>query len=358
MNADTKIGIDELFLGGRVGPCRVESLRGHGQFGLVFAGVNEETGAPVAIKFLNPSRLQSVHLNDFEGEGRMLERLESCDGVVTLHDRGNFILPSELTGSPFEIVVPYQTMALAEGPLSDLCETPEARAQLSDLQRLQLWRSAALSMMRMHGQMVANRDVKAENCLLFFDKNGDYIVRFGDFGRGKDLSLIQSRPDDAYFQGRGDPFHAAPEAVYLQAGADAPDFVAADYYGLGSLLVELLTGQSMTRLSVTDVRGARDQAMYDLERGQVRDLAVLTTKHELVVESVANVLPKSVREDARVLLGTLCDPVPSRRLVRGPFGRDKNDIQPLTWVLRRIDIMIRRIKIDNRTARRLHGRTR
>ncbi|MBD8661477.1 protein kinase [Frigoribacterium sp. CFBP 8754] len=344
--------IDELFVGETIGDFFIDSFLGHGQFGLVFEATYPVDGTQAAVKVLHPERLQSAHITDFENEGSILEKLVNCDGVVKLLGRGSYVIPPAKSGSPFTLTLPFQALALADGPLSDLCSSPAARAKVSLAKRLQLWRSAVLSLMRMHAAGVAHRDVKAENCLVFTEAGGKSVVRFGDFGRGKDLALLRSRPEDAYLIGRGDPFHAPPEAVFLQGGATTDDFLAADYYGLGSLLVELLTGQSMTQISIGDIRGARTQAAYDLEHGQVRDLAVLTNKQELVVESVVSILPKSVQDDARVLLATLCHPVASKRLVRGPYGKDQKDRESLTWVLRRIDIMTKRIQIDERMARR------
>jgi serine/threonine protein kinase len=348
--------IDNLFLGEAAGNYVLESFRGHGQFGLVFEARDASSGASAAVKMLHPGRLQSEHIIDFDNEGTILEKLVDCDGAVTMHSRGQFIIPAASSGWPFDTTLPFQVLTLAEGSLSDLCESPEARASLTTLRRLQLWRSAVLSLMRVHASGVAHRDVKAENCLVFTDKAGKPVIRYGDFGRGKDLALTRSRPEDAYILGRGDPFHAPPEAVFLQAGATPQHFIAADYYGLGSILVELLTGFSMTQISVSDIGGARAQAAYDLEHGQARDLTVLSSKHDLVIEGVAKLLPKSVQSDTQILLATLCHPVASERLVRGPFGRDRKDREPLTWVLRRIDIMTRRIRIEERMAKRVHER--
>jgi len=310
------------------------------------------TGLPAAVKILNPKRYQPTNLIDFDNEGLILERLNDCDGAVKLISRGEYVISSSKSGFPFDLSLPFQALVLADGSLSDLCDSPGARAKVLLLTKLQLWRSAILSLMRLHATGVAHRDIKADNCLVFTDNTGKPVVRYTDFGRGKDLSLMRSRPEEQYKFGRGDPTHAPPEAVFLQAGATSPDYVAADYYGVGSIFVELLTGLSMTEVSVGDIRGARAQAAYDLEHGQVRDLAVLSSKHDIIVESITNLLPKSIREDAQVLLATLCHPVSSERLRRGPFSRDQHDREPLTWVLRRIDIMIRRLKIDERDAKR------
>jgi hypothetical protein len=162
-------------------------------------------------------------------------------------------------------------------------------------------------------------------------------------------------PIGAYVQGRGDLRFAAPEFLWLQGGDTASDFLAADYYGLGSLLVELATGQPLTSLALGDVGAVLRQAAVDLQRGQTSDLATLNLKYRRVIADVMDLMPKAIQQDAQVLLASLCEPIPTERLARPPYQRDRH-AEPLEWVLRRADIMIRRLEIDAREERRIARR--
>lgn len=349
--------IEQQLVGEAADDYHLKAFRANGQFGLVFEAEHSTSGQIAAVKVLHPSRLQAEHLNDFDQEGQILTKLVGCDGAVPIFSRGNLLYPPSKSGYPFDLPLPFQVLALADGSLADFCSSPDALRQLTLIRKLQLWRSATLSLMRIHARGVAHRDVKADNCLVFTEPSGKIVVRYGDFGRAKDLSKVRTRPEDQYVFGRGDPMHAPPEALLFQAGSEPDDFKAADYYGLGSILVELLTGFSMTRLEVNDIGGTRRQAAYDVNKGQTRDLSVLKFRHGLIVEEIVKLVPKSIQSDIRTLLITLCHPVASDRLVRGPYGRDRNDREPMNWVLRRIDIMSNRLLIDERLARRARERS-
>ena len=102
---------------------------------------------------------------------------------------------------------------------------------------------------------------------------------------------------------------------------------------------------------VTHQQPAR-QAAVDLQRGQTGDLATLNLQYRRVIAEVMDLMPKSIQDDAQVLLASLCDPLPTERLARSPYHRDRH-LEPLEWVLRRADIMIRRLEIDAREERRI-----
>lgn len=355
-SAVAAISIEDQLIGETPDDYDLKSHRANGHFALVFEAEHVTSGQIAAVKVLHPGRLRAENLIDFANEGEILYKLAGCDGAVSIFSRGHLIYPPAKSGYQFDLELPFQVLALADGSLKSFCDSPAALRRLPLVKKLQLWRSATLSLMRVHAHGVAHRDIKADNCLVFTDASGKSTVRYADFGRAKDLSKVRSRAESDYAAGRGDLTHAPPEAVLYQAGAEPEDFIAADYYGLGSILVELLTGFSMTQVEVNDLGGTLRQAAYDFSKGQARDISVLKSRHDLIVEEIVQLVPKSIQSDVRTLLITLCNPVAVNRLTRGPYGRDQNDREPLNWVLRRIDIMSKRLLIDAKLAKRASER--
>jgi serine/threonine protein kinase len=341
-----------LLLGEIVGAYKIERQLGEGSFGLVFEALPTSGGQRVAIKILKPGVTDPGAVLDFENEGLLLRKLGACDGVINLLDSGSHTLQATLAGGAvFPIAMPYQALALASGSLDEISNDPGARSRLDLVEALRLWRSAVLSLMRMHQGGVAHRDLKCSNCLITVSKSGP-IIRFGDLGRAKDMSVPPTHAIAEYARGRGDIFHSPPEAIFWQGGERAEDFLAADYYGVGSLFVELITGFSLTRLAIGDMGLALSQGQSDFHAGRRRDLTVLGARYEYVIGGIVEDLPKAVRDDLMLVLGSLCDPDPHRRLLQSPFSRDRNAKDKLEWILRRIDIVIRRLNFERREARR------
>lgn len=340
-----------ILTGQRLGDYKLESHRGDGAFGVVFEAVNTVTGSRVALKVLAPSSHPTA-TTDFENEGVLLRQLNGCSGVVTYIDGG--VGQIEVV-APGDIKVPlefrYHVLALASGSLDELLLNPVSRSQLGWDERLRLWRHMIKSLKQMHHYGVVHRDLKCSNCLLLISKN-ETRVRFGDLGRAKDLNVPLTMPAIEYVTGRGDRRHAAPEALFFQSGTGRDDFLAADYYGLGSLLVELITGQPMTALAIGDIGGALEEGREDFRLGIRRDLSTLNLKFRNVIGSVVAQLPKSIRQDATVVLTNLCRPEPMERLALTPYRRDMKSRDKLDWILRRADIMIHRLEIELREQQR------
>ncbi|MGX5681008.1 protein kinase domain-containing protein [Schumannella luteola] len=334
-----------------VGSYRLQKLIGEGQFGLVFEAIHEATGGRFAVKVLPPTSDTGAVL-DFENEGILLRKLNPCGGVINFVDGG--MQTVEVTG-PGGVLLPlelrYHVMSQASGSLDELVLDAAIRSSLGWVERLRLWRSMTKSIMQMHQYGVAHRDLKCSNSLLHVTK-GQTRVRFGDLGRARDLTIAGRLAPEHYLTGRGDWRFAPPEALFWQGGATRDDFLAADYYGLGSLLVELITGQSMTGLAIGDFKSALKLGQEDYFLGRQRDLSSLALRYRSVISEVAAQLPLSVQADARVMLASLCSPDPTARMVASPYSRDRESREKLAWILRRTDIMIRRLEIELRDDRR------
>lgn len=337
--------------GQSVGDYRILSCIGQGSFGVVFEAEHGVSGEKFAVKVLTQiSDLDA--LTDFENEGDLLKSLNTCDGTVNYIDGG--ISSFDLAG-PGGMVIPidlrFHVMTLADGNLEELLLDPASRSDLGWEERIAIWRSVTLGVMQMHQRNVVHRDLKSSNCLLAV-RDRATRVKIADFGRARNLSAPPTRAAVHYQRGRGDFRFAAPEALYWQGGSEPDDFLAADYYGLGSVLVELVSGQSMTSLAIGDYRTALLEGQADYTAGVRRDLAALNLQYLHVIDELVATMPSSVRADARNVLTSLCHPEPQMR-AKVSYRRDRLSREPLAWVLRRADIMTRRLSIERRQNQRL-----
>jgi eukaryotic-like serine/threonine-protein kinase len=334
-----------ILSGQRLGDYELLACIGEGFFALVFQSRNVTTGAQLAIKVLLPASSPGA-IVDFENEGNLLQKLAACDGVVSYLGGGEESINVVANGVSVPLPVRFHVLAAASASLEELILNPVARSSLDWKERIGLFRGAVKSIHQMHLAGVAHRDIKSSNCLLMI-VGSTTKLRLADLGRGKDMRIPASMPIEGYIAGRGDLRFAAPEFLWLQGGDEPADFMAADYYGLGSLLVELTTGQPLTSLTHGNVGDVLREAAKDHGRGQRGELATLDLQYRRVIDEVVDQMPRAIQVDAKILLVNLCAPVPAERLARSPYHRDRH-LEPLEWVLRRADIMIRRLAIDAR----------
>jgi serine/threonine protein kinase len=328
----------------------VDEFLGQGGFGVVF-GATATSGQRRAVKILTKNDADAV--SEFRNEGVLLQGLAGCEGVVDLVGTGQIRIELfTATGFPVPQEFDYLLLARAETSLDALLGSVQARAAMSWEEKLRLWRSAVKGLAQMHNAGVAHRDLKASNCLVV-NARGSRSIVFGDLGRSRDLTAAAAHE---YVMGRGDMRFAGPEALFAQGGTNRADFLAADYHGLGSLLVEIITGQSMTGLAISNIDAAMRQGVADYRRGLRRDLRSLEPIYRTAIAGIIKNLPVGIREDAKGVLGSLCHPDPGQRLGPSPYSRDRASREPLAWILRRADIMIQRVRIDQKSSRnRLNG---
>lgn len=110
----------------------------------------------------------------------------------------------------------------------------------------------------------------------------------------------------------------------------------------------------MTALAVGSWRDAVAEGQRDLATGDSRDLSILRPQFRRAIAEVGDRLPRAIRHDGIALLAVLCDPLPhARRPVRDRSRKCHPDIG-LEWLLRRADILAKRLQVD--TRRRGYGK--
>lgn len=335
--------------GQTLGSYRLQDCLGRGGFALVFQATNATTRAQVAVKLLIPSSDPNAAA-EFDAEGGLLRKLNACEAVVALVDSDVADISVSIGGTAVPLPFKYHVLNLASGSLDELTRDPARLASLAWADRLRLWRGAIKGIHQMHLKSVAHRDIKADNCLLMVSGRRTE-VRIADLGRAKDFSVAPTLSPEEYLRGRGDLRFAPPEFLWWQGGQNGSDFRAADLYGLGSLLAELVTGHPMTALAIGSWQTALIQGQADFNAGIRRDLNVLKPQFRRAIEEVADQMPRSIQHDGAAILTQLCHPVPSERFPRGRAA-NRRAIEPgLEWLLRKADILAKRLSIEQKNQR-------
>jgi serine/threonine-protein kinase len=206
-------------------PPRYRLLRrvGEGGMGVVYLAERQDTGfaQQVALKVLNAAAVRSPTLLErFARERRLLARLEH-PGIARLLDGGLFV-----DGQP------YLAMEYVEGERIDTwCE----RQALDLHARIALFLKVCAAVEYAHRNLVIHRDLKPGNILVGADGEPKLL----DFGIASliDEPAHGDAPTEAG-QRALTLAYASPEQVEMQ-----PLTTAADVYGLGMVLYQLVAGQ-------------------------------------------------------------------------------------------------------------------
>ncbi|MFF6781219.1 protein kinase [Streptomyces sp. NPDC012510] len=193
-------------------PGYTESFElGSGASGRVVLAVHEETGVPVAVKYLSESlRTRPGFVHDFRAEARLLGGLES-PYVAGLYE---YVESPDGAAIVMELVdgVSLRALLRQEGPLD-----PEAA--------LVLLKGSLLGLADAHHVGVVHRDYKPENVLVAPDGTSKLV----DFGIAVDAGVQAGVA--------GTPSYMAPEQW-----TGAPASPAADVYAATATFFECLTG--------------------------------------------------------------------------------------------------------------------
>jgi serine/threonine-protein kinase len=215
----------------RVGPYRVVELIGEGGMGSVWRGVRDdgEFDRAVAIKLIR-GRASAGAIERMRRERQLLADLEHPN-IARLLDGG-----TTFAGEP------YLVMELIDGvPLGDWLRRSKPRLP----ERLRLFLALCRAVQAAHQRLVVHCDLKPSNVLVKADDTPVLL----DFG----VALIVDPSDASGTQTfAGTPAYASPEQILGQ-----PITLATDVFGLGMLLVELLTGTHPPREA--DPRRAGDE---------------------------------------------------------------------------------------------------
>lgn len=201
----------------QIGPYDIEDEIGRGAAGVVYQARHRVLDRIVALKVLSPSVMRDNESDRFLSEARAIARLQHPN-IVQLFEVG------QSGGRPF--------LALEFVAGGNLARTIAAEP-MSQRAAAELVARVARAVAYAHAHGILHRDLKPGNILL--GSPGE--PKIADFGLAKLIDSSDGPTRTGWVIGT--PEYMAPE----QAAAAGSVGVAADIYGLGAILYELLTGR-------------------------------------------------------------------------------------------------------------------
>lgn len=197
----------------------IESALGEGGMATVYLAIQQKLNRKVAIKVLDPAFLKNKVLADrFMIEAQTAANL-SHPNIISIYDVGQ-------VGKLYYIV-----MELLDGSLKDLIKnSPNHR--LPPKESLGIISKIAPALDYAHKQGIIHRDIKPDN-IMFRSDGTPVLVDFG-IARAVDTDLQMTKTG----MGIGTPHYMSPEQCKT-----GPLDGRSDFYSLGVVLYELLTGE-------------------------------------------------------------------------------------------------------------------
>jgi hypothetical protein len=203
---------------------RAESIGG-GPLGSVHKGRQVALGIEVCIKELK----DIFGYFSFLQRGEVLKRLkrELCAQAQVRHPSVVTILDQAIDGAR-----PYVVMELLQGSLRERLEKAGGKS-LPVGESIRTFLQLSYALRAAHASGLTHHNVKPENVL--YDRYGN--AKLGDFGLSRVIEVEPGKGLPQVFVGTGSLSYLAPELITRKDAGPA-----ADVYGLGILLYEMLTG--------------------------------------------------------------------------------------------------------------------
>jgi serine/threonine protein kinase len=260
------------------GRYRVERPLGHGAMSTVDLALDTQLDRQIALKRLAENLARDDDLRArFQREARLAAKL-AHPNVVRIYDVG-----------VDDDDRPFIAMEYVEG--ETLAALVSRRGPLPPREVAELGIQACRALAAAHEAGLVHRDVKPQNLLL----RTDGVLKLGDFGVAVGIEGTRLTMAGTVL---GTAAYLAPEQA---RGEDVT--AAADVYGLGAVLYELLTGRpprnpaTLAELTRTDTIPTPQDAPPDLARIVMRCLAAAPEDR-----------PASAAEVARELAATIPEP--------------------------------------------------
>jgi serine/threonine protein kinase len=214
--------LPDPFVGRTIGGRYViASKLGGGGFGVVYRATNEVVGREVAIKFLLPElALDPTNRERFLREAKAANRIDH-EHIIDINDFGET-----------DDGLVYLVMELLVGRT---LSAEIARGPLGVLRAVEIAMQCAGALARAHELDVVHRDIKPDNIYLVDHPSRRDHVKLLDFGLAQMKGELRITATGAVF---GTPEYMPPEQA-----RGAPITSAADLYGLGCVLYEMVTGK-------------------------------------------------------------------------------------------------------------------
>ncbi len=197
---------------------RLDGELGRGGIGIVYRAHDIPNGRDVALKVLNVEGTNAQRREQFVQEAQITSQFDHPN-IVRVHETGTVEGGSETR--------PFVVMDLVPGEnLGELRGLTYARI-------VELGRQICAALEYIHSRGFVHCDLKPQNVLV--ERHGfRYVAKLADLGLARPRGLASPSADGV----AGTVYYIAPEVI-----AGQPADVAADLYGLGAMLYEMVTGR-------------------------------------------------------------------------------------------------------------------
>jgi serine/threonine protein kinase len=225
-------------VGGFTKARRLGTDGGAGAFSLMLTATSSRHGDRVALKVFNPeSRGDIYRVESFLREAELLRDL--ADSRFLIEAVSPVIDVTEVlyakTGVAMPVLFSFYAMQLAVGSVQGLI----AQGPTDPLATIERFRQMCRCVQYLHRRDACHRDIKPENFLILRDGS----TRVADLGTARRLS--EPSLSARYTGPPGDRRYAPPEQFCGLLDEDPRVGVLGDFFALGAVLFELLTGQSL-----------------------------------------------------------------------------------------------------------------
>ena len=256
-------------------------------------------------------------------------KVRRMDRVVQSIDFGHVVVDHSDLGR-----VDYLILEIAD---CDVRSFLSASGRVDLAWKLRALHHVATGMHQLHSANIAHQDVKPSNVLVF----GGRTSKVADLGSASQKGTVCPRDDRDF---AGDPAYAPPELLY---GYQDPNWTirrfGCDSYLLGSMIVFMFTGLSMSSLLLSemapDMHPNKWRGTYEEVLPYVRDgFGLAINKFERCIDG------GPFRNELKAIVTYLCDPEVSRR------GHPRNHAGhsgrlSLERVVSKLDLLARRAEL-------------
>jgi len=201
-------------------------MLGQGAFGVVYLGLNIDSGELMAVKQMAIDEVSSRELSSLENEINLLRNLG--------HQNIVRYIGTEVTPTALSIFLEYAPGGSLKALIDKFGHLEEGVAKSYTRQLL-------LGLEYLHRNGIAHRDIKGANCLV----GNDGVIKLADFGNSKQWRSTGKGSGAGHTQASGDlkgtPSWMAPEVIREQGGIIS--WKKADVWSLACTTLEMTTGK-------------------------------------------------------------------------------------------------------------------
>jgi serine/threonine protein kinase len=201
-------------------------ILGQGAFGVVFLGLNIDTGELMAVKQMTIDEVSAKELSTLQNEIDLLKKLHHPNIVR--------YIGTEVNATNLSIFLEYVPGGSLKALIDKFGALDEAVVKTYTRQLL-------LGLEYLHRNGIAHRDIKGANCLV----GNDGVVKLADFGNSKQwrntAAVVTTHQNSSQGDITGTPCWMAPEVIKEKSGNIS--WKKADVWSLACTTLEMASGQ-------------------------------------------------------------------------------------------------------------------